>query len=380
MPMRRIHLPLTSTLLVAALVVLGPVPVSRVSAADVPDRLTDAEFWALSQDLSEPDGSFRSENLLSNEMVLPQLLPEVLAKARRGGVYIGVGPEQNFSYLVALQPRMAFITDVRRGNLHVILMYKALFELSADRAEFVARLFTRGRGAGLSTSSTVQQIMDASWAAAAGSSADFARNLREIQDYLTTTRRLPLSAADREGIARTYAAFHFYGPAMDYSATTGQTQGGFRRGNSATYRDLMTQTDANGRALSYLASEASFHHIKDLFSRNVIVPVVGNFSGPKAIRGIGDWVRARGATVNVFYVSTVEHYLRDSGTLPVFCANVASLPLTPDSVFIRPGNVQQLREGNAMGRGGGPASLPVARTSLGQYQIGVVVPIAGGCG
>ena len=59
------------------------------------------------------------------------------------GVYLGVGPEQNFTYIAAIRPRIAFITDIRRGNLHLHLMYKALFELSANRADFVARLFNR---------------------------------------------------------------------------------------------------------------------------------------------------------------------------------------------------------------------------------------------
>ena len=69
--------------------------------------------------------------------------------ARPARVYLGVGPEQNFTYIAALKPAMVFIVDVRRGNLQLHLMYKALFELSADRADFVARLFSKERPAGL---------------------------------------------------------------------------------------------------------------------------------------------------------------------------------------------------------------------------------------
>ena len=126
--MRRTHLPFIPGLLVAV-VLATSLPWFPLSAADVPDRLTDAEFWKLTEDLSEPDGYFRSENLLSNEMVLSQLLPEVATKVKPGGVYIGVGPEQNFSYLVALKPKIAFITDIRRGNLHVLLMYLSLIHI-----------------------------------------------------------------------------------------------------------------------------------------------------------------------------------------------------------------------------------------------------------
>ena len=56
-----------------------------------------------------------------------------------------MGPEQNFTYIAALEALIAFVIDIRRGNLHLQLMYKALFELSADRAEFFSRLFTKPR-------------------------------------------------------------------------------------------------------------------------------------------------------------------------------------------------------------------------------------------
>ncbi len=97
------------------------------AAADLPAKLSDQEFWKLSESLSEPNGAFRSENLLSNEMVLWKLVPELVAKVKPGGVYMGVGPEQNFSYMAAVKSRMAFITDIRRGNLFALLMYKAVF-------------------------------------------------------------------------------------------------------------------------------------------------------------------------------------------------------------------------------------------------------------
>jgi hypothetical protein len=347
-------------------------------AATIPDRLSNAEFWKLTQDLSEPNGSFRSENLISNEMVLAQLIPAVTA-LKPGGVYLGVGPEQNFSYFAVMKPKIAFITDIRRGNLHVLLMYKALFELSADRAEFVSRLFTRTRLPGLSVASSVRQIMDAYRDAPQGSEAAFKANLEALKRHLTGTRALPLGADDLEGIEASYRAFYFYGPAINYNATTRLMPiGGI--GRSATYYDLMTQSDESGRALSYLASEETFHVVKDLYDRNVIVPLVGDFAGPKTIRAIGEWVRAHGATVTAFYVSTVEHYLRDAGVMSAFCSNVSSLPTDATSVFIRPGNVQQLLQGNALGSGRSRAPLPIATSSIGQYQIGVVVPVAGGCG
>jgi hypothetical protein len=362
-----------------ALAAAGAGTVPAGSAAELPASLTGQEFWTLSVQLSEPDGRFRSENLVSNEMVLARLLPEVMAHARPGGVYLGVGPEQNFSYIAVLRPQMAFITDIRRGNLHVLLMYKALFELSADRAEFVSRLFTLTRPAGLSAQSTARQIMDASEHAPRGGEGAYSANLAAMTTHLTKTRRIPLSAEDLEGVAAAYRAFYTYGLALNYSATTRLTP--LSGGRSATYRDLMTQTDGAGRELSYLSAEEKFRFLKDLHRRNLVIPVVGNFGGPKSIRAIGEYVRRQGGIVTAFYVSTVEPYLRRDGSLPAFCASVATLPLDQQSFFIRPGNVQQFLQIDAPAARG---ALPTTGTSptgmIGQYQLGMVVPIHGGCG
>src|SRR5881409_3622219 len=120
---------------------------------NLPAQLTDEEFWKLSMEFSEPDGTFRSDNLLSNESYFQYVIPQ-LKEIVTGQVYMGVGPEQNFTYIVALKPKMVFIVDIRRGNLDLQLMYKALFEMSKDRAEFVSKLFSKKRPDGLTTKST----------------------------------------------------------------------------------------------------------------------------------------------------------------------------------------------------------------------------------
>src|SRR3990170_2708710 len=140
--------------LAAAIASFGPPSFGRLQATrhatdTLPERLSDQEFWRLSAESSEPNGYFRSDNLVSNEIWLQWVIPDLLARSRQGGVYLGVGPEQNFTYIAALMPKMVFITDIRRGNLHMHLMYKALFELTNNRADFVAMLFNKKRPAGL---------------------------------------------------------------------------------------------------------------------------------------------------------------------------------------------------------------------------------------
>src|SRR5437773_5485106 len=152
------------------------IPIGRVAAA-APAELTDRQFWSLSKDSSEDDGFFRSDNLLSNETSFQYIIPDVLKTAKQGRVYLGVGPEQNFTYIGALKPAMAFIIDIRYGNLDVHLMYKALFELSKDRAEFVSRLFSRKRAAGLTAKSTAREIFSA-YLAAEGSKETYEENVK----------------------------------------------------------------------------------------------------------------------------------------------------------------------------------------------------------
>ena len=280
----------------------------RAVAPALPERLTDQDYWSLVSELSEPDGEFRSDNLLSNEIFLQYVIPELLRGSKLSRVYLGVGPEQNFTYIAALKPKMAFIVDVRRGNLQLHLMYKALFELSSDRADFISRLFSRKRPEGLTTKSTADEIFAAVHKVATdkADSTDilYKQNLKLLQDHLTRTRRLPLTPDDLKGIEYVYGQFSWYGPGLSYWSTGGR--GGGR--DAPTYWDLMVAEDGKGQNRSFLASEDNFLVLKELHQKNLLVPVVGNFAGPKAIRAVGRYLREREAFVSAFYLSNVEQY------------------------------------------------------------------------
>jgi hypothetical protein len=306
-----------------------------IVAASLPPRLADQEFWRLVSESSEPDGSFRSDNLLSNELGFQYVVPELAQTTRSGRVYMGVGPEQNFTYIVATKPAMAFIVDIRRGNLDLHLMYKALFELSSDRAEFVSRLFSKKRPEGLTAKSTSSDIFGAFWNVTTDP-ALFSENLQTIDNLLIKKHGFALSTDDLDGIKYVYNAFFQYGPKIQYSSTSS-----FGGSAQPTYADLMTAADRAGLEHSYLANEENFQFMRDLETRNLLVPVVGNFGGPKAIRAVGKYLKDRGASVSAFYLSNVEQYLRQDLIWENFCANVATLPLDDSSTFIR-----SVRRGN----------------------------------
>lgn len=313
---------------------LVAVPVAL--AQELPSRLADSTFWRLVTDFSEPGGWFRSDNFVSNEMAFQTVIPTLQRTTRPGGVYLGVGPDQNFTYIVALRPTLSFIFDIRRGNLEEQLLYKAVIEMSATRADFLSRLFSRPRPAGLDTAASADSLIDA-FARVPSSDSLYRQNLAAVNAWLTVHHGFALGDSDLAGIAYVYSAFAAAGPDLTYNFGNGRGGGyrGFGRG-MPTYAELMVQTDGAGVHRSYIASEANYRVLRQAELDNAIVPLVGNFAGDKAIRAVAAWLRTRHATVTAFYLSNVEQYLWNGGDDGrTFLGNVATLPLDSTSTFIR---------------------------------------------
>jgi hypothetical protein len=307
----------------------APAPAARQAAADkLPSRLSDQEFWRLVETFSESDGYFQSDNLVSNERAFQHVVP-ALRRFKRGGVYMGVAPDQNFTYIVALEPKIAFIVDIRRGNQIVHLMYKAIIELSSDRAEFLSRLFSRRRPPGLDALSSASQLFTA-YRFVEPTDALFKENVIAIQDHLIKRHGFPLTSDDVQILQHTYSMFRYYGPDLTYSSSSGR---GGR--NMPSYADLQTSTDLEGVNRAYLGSEENFRALKALEERNLIVPIIGDFAGPKALRAVGRYIEDHGATVTAFYTSNVEQYLFQNGVWRAFYDNVSTLPIDENGVFIR---------------------------------------------
>ena len=303
-----------------------------VAARTITLPVTDQEFWQLVEDFSEPNGYFRSDNFLSNENAYQHVIPRLQATLPKGGVYLGVGPEQNFTYLVALRPKLAFIVDIRRGNMNEHLLYKAFIELSTDRADFLSRLFARPRPEGLTEKTPIGEMMDA-YELAAPSDELFQRNLKAATDHLVGHHKFRLTPDDVRGLEFVYTAFFKGGPDLNYTFGGSTFFGSMR---FPTYSTLMTETDERGEQRSYLATEDNFRFLSDMERNNAIVPITGDFGGPKAIRSVGRYLKSRGATVNAIYTSNVEQYLfQQDDAWKRYYQNVAALPIDGRSTFIR---------------------------------------------
>ena len=289
----------------------------------LPTSLTDQAFWKMITDFSEPGGTFAFEMFMSNEVTFQDILPDLLRRVPPGGVYLGVAPEQNFTYITALHPKMAFIIDIRRENMIEHLMYKALFELSPTRADFVSRLFSRPMPAGFDSQSTIEKLFS-TLSSSKPDSRLLNQNLADIKNNLEKTHGFVLSANDHRTIDYIAKAFYQGGP--DAHLTTYGT----------SFRLLMMETDSQRRNRNFLVSDANYQFVRQMQQKNLIVPIVGDFAGPKAMRTVAAYVREHNAEVTTFYVSNVEEYiLSPQSVWTSYCRNIATLPMNTSSTFIR---------------------------------------------
>ena len=340
-----------ASVFVGALVISAAAPMRATAqgAASLPERLNDKDYWKLLNDISEPGGYFRIEdNYTSNEGEVGQLATMLRAAHVVGGVYMGVGPEQNLSYIAAVRPTMAFICDIRRQAVMQHLMFKAVFELAKDRADFISILFSKPRPAGLDSTTSIQKMWGAFDTVTTSASAH-TQNYNDIVAKLTRTQGFTFTEDESAKLKAVYDAFYVYGPQI---TTRGSMSG---RGGNMTFVDLTGwSVDDTGQPQSFLSTEDNYRYLKTLQEKNLIVPVSGDFGGTKAIRAIGAYLKDHGGVVSAFYVSNVEQYLDMDGKLQTFYDNVATLPVNETSVFIRPYSMRR-------GTGGSTRALcPIA--------------------
>ncbi len=307
-----------------------PTPPSTVPAA-----IPAAEWVALVDSLSEPGGYFDTDNLVSNESSFLNVLGPMRRLGVYGGAYVGVGPDQNFSYMAQQRPELAFILDIRRDNLLQHLLFKALFHEAGSRAEYLSLLLgvaapTDDDGEGGWTEAGIDGILE--WVAAApgGEGTPEADSARARVLARVETFGLDLSDDDLDTIRRFHDEFVRRGLELRFT-TLGQTPLPFY----PTFGELLAARDLAGEAGSYLASRSDFVYLKALQEANRVIPVVGDLAGPRALAAVGEEVRKRNLVVRAFYVSNVEFYLAGDGSFARFAETVADLPMDDFSVIIR---------------------------------------------
>jgi hypothetical protein len=201
------------------------------------------------------------------------------------------------------------------------LMYKTIFEMSADRVEFVSNLFSRKAPTQLTSDSSVDAIFQA-FSRLRPDTTLTQEHLRDILARLKTTHHFSLNAEDEKTIGAIYMTFATEG-VLNFSSSF----------MSPGYATLMTLTDGARKNWSYLATKENYDRVRAMHQKNLIVPLVGDFAGPKTIRAVGQYLKDHGAIVNVFYISNVEDYIQT--TWRQYANNIVSLPSDESSLFIR---------------------------------------------
>jgi hypothetical protein len=286
-------------------------------------------FADLVNELSEPDTYFFSDNLVTNETSYLQVADDLETKVEPGGVYVGVGPEQNFSYIALTRPASAYVVDIRRGNTLLHLLYRAAFEEAKSRSHFVALLLGRAHDPAKSNAEAddANRVLEL---AAAGDASDatyraaHAALVARIQGY-----GVKLAAADLDGIEKMHHAFFEKGLALRFELKE-------KNGRSyPTLEDILETKSPSKKAASYLGTEESFRFLQGMQRAGRIVPIVGDFAGDHALPQLASYLKSEGRTVSVFYVSNVEQYLLEPQVFQKWVRNVRALPKNDASVFVR---------------------------------------------
>jgi hypothetical protein len=306
-------------------------PARSVSGAQATSALrAPTRFAAEIEQLSEPGGYFNSNNLVSNERSYLQVVPVLRSAGLSGGAYVGVGPDQNFSYIAHSRPSIAFILDIRRDNLLLHLLFKALFQMSATRVGYLSLLLGRPVPGDVKTwrhadIGKIVAYVDGAPAADAATAS-----LRARVDAVIDGFGVPLSATDRATIDRFHRTFIERGLSLQF-----ESAGRPPRPYYPTLRELLLETDAGGERRNYLANEDDFQFVRSLQQRDLVIPVVGNLAGPSALVRIGALMKERGDRLSVFYSSNVEFYLWREGMFEQFVGNLARLPRSDRSLIVR---------------------------------------------
>ncbi len=314
---------------VALLLVIAPATAGAPQA--LAPAATQPSLADLIASLSESGGYFDTDNLISNERSYLHVVPalRVLAgQAGNNGVYLGVGPDQNFSYIAHLRPTLAVVIDIRRDNLLLHLLFKAMFSEAATRADYLSLLTGRSQRPAprdASIESLVRLVEEAKPLARTEVARVQAR-LAEVIDGFD----VPLSDKDHATIARFHRRFVDAGLSLRFNTTGRPPQHDY-----PTYRDLLLEVDRNAVPRSFLASEEDFQFVKSMHARDRIVPIVGDLAGRRALANVGRYLDASGLRVSAFYTSNVEFYLFRDGSAQAFMANLARLPRQSGSIIVR---------------------------------------------
>jgi hypothetical protein len=281
----------------------------------------DDRFDTLVHALSAPATGPVADNFMSNEDSYPRVTDELARRVRPGGVYLGVGPDQNFTFLAHTRPALAFVLDYRRRNLLVHLLHKALFSLSTSRADYLRRFLARDPGP-LPADPTAAQLVEAFRQVA----VDHGRLATAIAEAARFLRPLGL-VKEQESAELARIQTRLAGPGMNCRFLAMPMY--------PTLAHFLTTTDRQGNPSHFLARESHYRAVRELQLGDRVLPLVGDFRSPDSLPPLGAWLRRHRLRLSLLYVSDVEFFLVRGGGFPAYLDNLAQLPRREDALVVR---------------------------------------------
>lgn len=281
----------------------------------------DERFDTLSRQFSEPTNAPPGDNFVSNEDSYPRVAGQLARLAPAGGVYLGVGPDQNFTYIAHAKPRLAFILDYRRRNLLLHLLHRALVQLAPDRPTYLKLLTARDPGP-IPPAATAAEL-DAAFTPLEIDPARLASVQAEVTRVLRPLNLL--TGSEWPDLARIQA--RLAGPGLNARFLALPMY--------PTVRQALLRPDRDGRPAHWLANPAAYDTVRAAHLGDRIIPAVADFSSPAVFQQLGAWLTRRTLRVSVFYVSDVEFFLLKSQKFPAYLANLRQLPWADGALIVR---------------------------------------------
>ena len=260
-----------------------------------------------------------------------------------GGVYLGVGPEQNLTYIAAIRPAMA----LRRGHPPpgrdaAPAVQGRIFELATDRADFIALLFSKPRPPDLDGATPIQRHLEPPTRRSPTDprpGVEKRRPDRESAD--ARSHRFTFTAAE-SAPARSRFVPHSSCMVPTFRRAAGAAPDGWVEAVAAARSPISPagHTMIAGEPQSFLSTEQNFQIGRRRCTRRISSSRSAEISpAPRRSAPSGTTFRQRGAVVSAFYVSNVEQYLFQDGKARAFYDNVAALPVN-DTQRVHPSDTR----------------------------------------
>lgn len=304
--------------------------------ADEPDLLEREAFVELIRRLSDPpSGPASADNLMTNEDSIASVMDQAGREVPRDTVYLGVGPDQNFSLIAATRPDSAFILDFRKKNQLLHFLHRALLHVSNDQVEYLAHFWARSfiKCATAPINANRREI-SAGELICGFKNTDFQKQLFEnAQAKVSEQIRLLnyVSADELTEIRRIHARLAGAGLQARFLALKMYPQ----------MQSLVQALTRSGKPGHWLGSDQHFQTIRELQTKNRIIPIVADWAdSPKntqssAFQRLSDWLISNQKQVGCIYISDVEFFLMRTSIFDKYIENLGQLPIHEEARIIR---------------------------------------------